>query len=377
MRPRIVVVLMIVAVALALCLPARPAGAQEAAAAAPAAVQEPAAPLTVAVLDFESTDRAVVDLGEKIGDWLPVFLSMDDRLAWVERTKLKEILQEMELGASGIVDAQQATKIGGLVGAQVLVMGRAFVVNGKLYLTGKAISVETSRLGAELAKGELDADLDVIVQELAEKLTTWLGENADKMVAKIATPADQVAALRKALKGQKLPTMAAIVIETHVGQATIDPAAETEVIYLMRKVGAPVLSGRELKMADWALEYFNDADLPVPGTAEMADIVIVGEGFSEFAGRKGNLITVKARVELKALDRRTRRVLAISRKEAVHVDLAEQIAAKTALQKAAGQAVVEMLPEAVAEWAKLPKPKPAEPKAEAAEPKAEAVEPEE
>jgi hypothetical protein len=365
MRARMAVVPMIVAVALALSLPARPAGAQEA---APAAAEAAAAPLTVAVLDFESKDRAVVDLGEKIGDLLTVFLSMDERLVLVERTKLKEILKEMELSASGMVDPEQATRIGGLVGAQVLVMGRAFVVNGKLYLTGKAISVETGRLGAQLAKGDLDADLDVIVQELSDKLTTWLGENADKMVAKIATPADQVAQLREALKGTKLPTMAAIVIETHVGQMTIDPAAETEVIYLMRKVGAPVISGRELKLADWAMEYFNDADLPVPVSAEKADIIILGQGFSEFAGRNGNLVTVKARVEMKALDRQTRRVLAISRKETTQVDLGEQIAAKAALQKAAGQAVVEMLPEAVAEWAKLPKPEVAEPKAEAAKP---------
>ena len=352
-RTMLLAVLVIAAGVLALCVPATPAYAQEGGQAAPP--QKTAGPLTVAVLDFETKDRAVVDLGAKISDLLTVFLSMDEGLELVERTKLKEVLAEMELSSSGIVDAQQATRIGGMVGAQVLVMGRAFVVNEKLYVTGKAISVETSRLGAELAKGELDADLDIVVQELAEKLGTWLGENADKMVAQIATPGDQVAELRKALKGKDLPMMAAIVIETHVGQAMLDPAAETEVIYLLRKVGTPVLSGREAKLADWAREYFEDADLPVPGSGEKADVIILGEGFSEFAGRKGNLISVKARVELKAVDRRTLRVLAITRKEATHVDLAEQIAAKAALQKAAGEAAVELVPEAVTEWAKLPK----------------------
>ena len=357
MRRRMLVAVVMVAGVLALCVPATPALAQEGTK-PDVARKEAEGPLTVAVLDFETKDKAVVDLGAKISDLLTVFLSMQDGLELVERAKLKKVLEEMELSASGIVDPEQATRIGGLVGAQVLVMGRAFVVNEKLYITGKAVSVETSRVGAELAKGELDADLDVIVQELAEKLGKWLGENAGKMVAKIATPADQVAGLRKALKGKKLPMTSAVVIETHVGRATLDPAAETEVIYLMRKVGVPVLAGRNLKLADWALEYLQDADLPVPGTAQKADVIVVGEGFSEFAGRKGNLITVKARVELKAIDTRTLRVLAISRKVVTKVDMAEQIAAKAALQTAAGQAAVELLPEAVTEWNKLPRPEP-------------------
>ncbi len=335
-------------VVLALCfgVGARGARAQEAAA------EGEAKPLTVAVLDFETKDKATVDLGSKIGDLLTVFMSMEDGLELVERTKLKGILEEMKLGASGIVDPEQATRIGGLVGAQVLVVGQAFVVNEKLYITGKAISVETSRLGAQLAKAELDADLDLPVQELSEKLAEWLRENSEKMVAKISTPADKVAALKKALAGKKLPTAAAIVFEAHVGSITIDPAAETELIYLMRKVGVPVLSARQLRIADWAMEYLKDANLPAPVAAQKADVVILGEGFSEFAGRTGDLITVKARVELKAVEAKTLRVLAVSRQTATHVDLAEQIAAKTALQKAAGLAAIELLPEAVTEWNK-------------------------
>ncbi len=336
----------LMAVALALCVRAVPAGAQE---------EDPAASLTVAVLDFETKDRAVVDLGDKIADLLTVFLSMEEGLELVERAKLAEILKESELSVSGLVSPGDATRIGGLVGAQVLIMGRAFVVNEKLYITGKAISVETSRLDAKLAKGSLDEDLDVIVQELAETMATWLRENADKMVAKIETPADQVTALRKALAGAKLPVVSAYVQETHVGRATIDPAAETELSYLMRKVGVPVISSKELRIADWAMEHIQDAGAPLPSSALKADVLIVGQGFSEFAGRKGNLISVKARVELKAVRTRTGEVLAISRATTTVVDTAEQIAGKTALQKAAGQAALELLPEAIAEWNKLPR----------------------
>ena len=316
--------------------------------------------LTVAVLNFETKGKNVADLGEKIADLLTVFLSQEEQMQLVERAKIKKILEELKLSATGIVDPNNAVRIGGLLGAQVLITGRAFVVNEKLYLTAKAISVETSRVNAQLSKGELDADLDVIVQDVSGKLAKWLGENADKMVAKIQTPKDQVSALRKAIGKQALPTVAAAVFERHVGQATIDPAAETELIYLARKVGVPVVSGKKLRISDWAREYIKDAGLPIPDAAKKADVLIVGEGFSEFAGRVGDLISVKARVEIKAVDTKTGKVLAINRKTVTHVDLAEQIAGKTALRKAAGQAAVELLPEVVGEWSKLRQAKPAE-----------------
>ncbi len=312
-------------------------------------------PLTVAVLDFETKGKTVADLGEKIGDLLTVFLSTQEGLQPVERDRLKTVLQELELGVSGIVSPDKATRIGGLVGAQVLVTGRAFVINEKLYVVARAISVETSRVNATLATGALSEDLDAIVKTLSGEMATWLRKNADKMVAEIRTPQDKVKALRKAIagKGKRLPAVAVKIIETHRGGVTVDPAAETELIYLLRKVGIPVFSGKELKLSDWAKDYLLHAKMPLPVAAAKADVIIVGEGFSEYAGRRGGLISVKARLELKAIDRKTGKVIGIGRTTVTHVDLAEQIAGKTALQMASGQVAVEMLPDVVKEWRAL------------------------
>ncbi len=317
------------------------------------AVQRTSEPLTVAVLEFETEDRAVVDLGQKISDLLTVFMSAEEGMEMVERAQVEAALKEMELGASGIVASDQATRIGGMVGAQVLVTGRAFLVNEKLYIAGKAISVETSRVNAQLVRGSLDEDLDVFAQELASKLAGWLRENADRMVAHIQTPADQVQKIRKALGKKQRPLVSALVYEQHIGQATVDPAAETELVYLMKKVGVPVISTQKLHVSDWAEAYMRDADLPMPSELKKADIVVVGEGFSEFAGRRGNLISVKARVEMRAIDTKTGRVVGITRGTETHVDLSEQVAGKTALQKAAGKAAVELVPQMVDEWLAL------------------------
>ena len=348
MKAQKVLAVTLVASVLSLVLGAHRADAAEEGEAAPQR-------LTVAVLDFETKGQEVADLGAKIADLMTVFMSTRPNLQAVEREELKKILAEMELGASGVVAGDRAARIGGLVGAQVLVTGRAFVLDAKLYVVGKAVSVETSRMSAKMAKGSLEENLEGILMPLSEQLGAYLQENADKMLADIATPRDQIETLRRELQPERqpLPVVTARVLERHVGQQTVDPAAETEVVHLMRSVGIRVMSGKQLHLSDWARQYLEDADVPVPSAAHKADLVIVGEGFSEYAGRRGNLISVKARVEMQAIDSASGEVLAVGRKTVTHVDLSEQVAGKTTLQKAAGRLTVEMLPKAVQQWRAL------------------------
>ena len=76
---------------------------------------------------------------------------------------------------------------------------------------------------------------------------------------------------------------------------------------------------------------------------EKADVEITGDAFSAYGMRKGNLISCKARVELKA-QKRTGEILAVDRQTSVAVDIAEQTAAKTALQHAAAELAERLVP---------------------------------
>ena len=79
----------------------------------------------------------------------------------------------------------------------------------------------------------------------------------------------------------------------------------------------------------------------------MIDQMRPGEAFSAYGLRKGNLISCKARIELKAHAKGTGKVLAADRQTSVAVDIAEQTAAKTALQNVAGEVAERLLPKLV------------------------------
>ena len=339
------------AVALALTVGAFSAKAQE----APAEGK-----IVLAVLNFDTSTKELAEYGETVPDLLTVFLTADPSLQLVERAQIKKILEELALGASGVVDEATKARIGKLTGAKFIVTGRVMVVGKKLYITAKTMSTETSKVGVKMAKGPNDADLDEIVQKLAEEMMNYLAENAAAMQPKVMTEEELAAALRKKLEGKTLPKFAVVIPERHVNRPIPDPAAETEFNYLLRACKAEVINTKDDAMSDWARAYLKSTGKPMPKGFDEADIAIVGEGFSEYAGTNEKLISVKARLEVKAVDIESGKILATGRTTSVAVDLAENIAAKSALQKAAAEIAMKLIPEAVDEWAKLQAARPAE-----------------
>ncbi len=212
-----------------------------------------------------------------------------------------------------------------MTGAKILVTGSVLQVGNSLYLVAKIIGTETSRVLGESAKGNVQDDLDNLAGQLAGQVAKTVKQRSGELVAKPVTRQDRLAALKEKLGKSKRPTVSIHITERHVGQATIDPAAETEVALFCRELGFEVIASDE-------------------GRKSKADVTLLGEGFSEFASRHGNLISVKARLELKAVDNKTSRVLAIDRQTSVTVDLTEQLAGKAALQEAAAQLAERLLP---------------------------------
>jgi hypothetical protein len=77
------------------------------------------------------------------------------------------------------------------------------------------------------------------------------------------------------------------------------------------------------------------------------DIEITGQAFSAYGMRKGNLISCRSRIELKAHEHSTGKILAADSQTSVAVDIAEQTSAKTALENAAVEIGQRLLPRLV------------------------------
>ncbi|HVC96455.1 MAG TPA: CsgG/HfaB family protein [Pirellulales bacterium] len=278
-----------------------------------------------AVLAFQERGAGVKGYAAKVGDVLFATLSAEANLVLVEREELDKTINEQQLNVSGLVKADEAAQIGQLTGAKILITGSVTEVDMTVYLVSKLIGTETGRVLGVTVKGKIDEDLGPLVEKLGAQISEAIVKQSGKLVAKRVKVEDRIANLLKKLKDGEKPTVSVNVSERHIGQPTIDPAAQTEISRFCQETGFTVIDSDEK-------------------TKRKADVLITGEGFSEMQGRVGNLASVKARVEIKAVDRKTGKVLATDRQTAIAVDLGEQVAGKTALQDAAAQIAERLLP---------------------------------
>lgn len=286
----------------------------------------PPRPLTIAVFDFEAREELGKDFGREAAALVGAQLSGNPGLWVVERAELDRLLGEQALGLGGAVLPETAAKTGQLLGAKALVTGRAFRAGGELVLTAKLMGTETSRVYGEVVKGAQDTPLTALAGELAQKLAATATAQADTLCARAVPREDRVAALKAVLKDAKRPSVSVKILERHFGSPTIDPAAETELSLLLRAVGCELHDGK---------------------SAKSADLELIGEAFSELAGRRGPLVSCRARVELKVRDRATGRILVTDRQTSVAIDVGEQIAAKEALAQAAVELASRVIPQVV------------------------------
>jgi hypothetical protein len=245
-------------------------------------------------------------------DLLTIKLLTSEYVMLVERNEIDRIYDELKLSRSGIVNAAEANQVGRLSGAKLLVTGSVVRIDNDLYIIAKVMGTETSRLAGASVKGPANSDLSELVDKLAIELEKIFNNKASSLLPKVESEPDWVERIAKTFEGKALPT---VTVQLESKNGTLDSAAATELVRLMKQLGFDVVAG----------------DHP---NARRADLAVVGEAKSEFAYRRGDWVATRCRIDLQIRSQADGKVMASDSETCTVFDIAEQQAGKDGLQEA-------------------------------------------
>jgi len=164
----------------------------------------------IAVLPFDfggsinATDPELPEaLGVGVQQLLTTEFAANSALRVVDRSQIRQLIAEQDLGGSGRVDANTAAKIGKLVGARYMVMGSVSEY-GDFRIDARIVSVETSEIvKTEKINGKRE-NLYNLVATLANTVTRGvnlpaLPRQAMEMREKRSVPTEAVTYYSRAL----------------------------------------------------------------------------------------------------------------------------------------------------------------------------------
>jgi len=113
-------------------------------------------------------------LGEEIAATLTDGLARSGKVRIVERSRLKQMLEELKLSASGIIDDQTAIRAGKFLGANALLLGSFLKFRESVKINVRMVKTETGEiLSTERVTGKFSALLD-LEEKLAAGILHWL-----------------------------------------------------------------------------------------------------------------------------------------------------------------------------------------------------------
>jgi TolB-like protein len=130
----------------------------------------------VAVVRFDNNtgDERYEHLGRAMSSMMISDLSVIERIQLVERERIEEVMDELDLQQSGRVDPETAQSLGMIVGAQYMVFGAFVTVDPEMRLDTRIARTETTEIVTTAdVRGQGESLFD-LQQRLAEELISGL-----------------------------------------------------------------------------------------------------------------------------------------------------------------------------------------------------------
>lgn len=141
----------------------------------------------VTVLDFTDLQGGASELGKYIAEELTVNLVIvKSNFSVLDRANLRRILAEHKLTATGLVDPENAKKLGQFAGVDALILGTIVPKNQNVQLTTKIITTDTAEIvGAAKAEFKSDETVQKLSSQaaLSEDTATAVGAPAARSIA--------------------------------------------------------------------------------------------------------------------------------------------------------------------------------------------------
>jgi Mg-chelatase subunit ChlD len=100
----------------------------------------------VSLIPFSSADTVDKSSAEYFAEQMNFALTRNKTFKTVERRDLQKILKELELGMTGMVEDENAVRVGKLIGARMIVTGRLYSKNKNYEVFLKLLRVETGEV---------------------------------------------------------------------------------------------------------------------------------------------------------------------------------------------------------------------------------------
>ena len=119
---------------------------------------------SVAVAEFENKSEKATEsnIGFVVADIISQRLSDSDNFIVIENSQVEKLIENMQMGLTGLYDEKTVASVGHLVGAEYMVIGSISDIGGFYRLNTKVIKIET---GVTVVNKNLELDSELLEKE--------------------------------------------------------------------------------------------------------------------------------------------------------------------------------------------------------------------